>query len=120
MAEDKDINFFDSPEHQRAAERFLEVGPLGLNAQDQQNLGNVPSEEQSKNPDKTLGELMPQEKIGEFVDGMYADFQALSDIQRENPDRGAEVLKQGRLIQATLRYLDQIGKLPEEYRDMLE
>lgn len=98
------------------------MAPLEVTANDIKKAGKEPSElEMIKNPTKTRAELMTD---GEIVEYLRKRAQALKEIFDERLDN-VPALKSVRErdrkgFVLNLRYLKEIGRLPEEFKSFYE
>ncbi len=102
-----------------AQKHWKENGWLGVTAEDHTLKGSTPDDILIKNPGKTLGELMSDEEIHEYI----AEMQKII-IKDENSDIEhirmlAEMQKEN--LDSCIRYLKVIGRLTEDFNpgDML-
>jgi hypothetical protein len=106
--------------YEAASKKRQTLGWLGITAQDHYAFGSSPPFELSQNPGKTLGEILPEDKIIEFLDKLraaYERYHTLAEQYPDNPRNKEEATKQKKEITANIHYLESVGKLPEQYRD---
>lgn len=101
----------NTPDYLNAQKNWKEKGYLGVTAKDHEAIGSTPDDILFQNPDKTLGEMMTDEEIREYITGTQKNIsenEALPHLKRYNDD-----LKQN--LEATVKYLKSIGKLTEDF-----
>ncbi|MDP1846133.1 MAG: hypothetical protein Q8L09_05370 [Candidatus Moranbacteria bacterium] len=99
-----------------AAAKFAEGGALAATFEEHSFFG-TPPDIQRGNPGKTLAELMNDDEI---LDLLRRSAEALAYMKKEAPQRGPQwegVLERGiEQMKRDMRYLDKIGRLPEEFK----
>lgn len=104
-----------SPEFLVAVEKFKAHGPLGVTADDHLTIGSTPPKKLEENPDRTLGELMTEEEIVDWI----------KELEKQIAEFSQEKYKNNSFVKSSLpkliedlnlgkKYLTSIGKLPAE------
>ena len=100
-----------------AAAKFAEGGPLAVTYEEHLFFG-TPPDIQRKNPGKTLAELMSDDEI---LDRLRKYVKAISTLKKEAPKYGPQWVdvcdRQIEKMKIEMRYLEKIGRLPEEFKD---
>ena len=99
-------------EYLKAQKNWKEKGSLGVTAQDHKNIGGTPDDILLENPGKTLGELMTDQEIKDYILATRANILENEKESLKNMKQYTEDLKED--LEATLKYLESIGRLPEE------
>ena len=102
----------NTPEYLNAQKNWKEKGYLGVTSQDHEVIGSTPDEILLQNPGKTLGELMSDEEIREYIVGTRKNISENENGGLAHMKRYNEVLL--RNLDVTIEYLKFIGRLPED------
>ncbi len=105
--------FQNTPEYIEAQKNWKEKGYLGVTAKDHEAIQSTPDEVLLQNPGKTLGEIMNDQEIREYIVGTrknISENKEYSHLKRYNED-----LKQN--LEVTIEYLKSIGRFPEDLFD---
>jgi hypothetical protein len=99
----------------QAANKFNTFGPLGVTAADHLGIGSTPKELLVNNPGKTLGELMTEDEIFQWIKGQQEQIAQYSEDQYKDNSFVKSILpKLIEDLRLSKEYLAGIGKLPSE------
>ena len=122
--DDQDKELTEGLEREKASkQKFKELGHLGVTAQDHWNIGGSPPILLNRNPEKTLGELLSEEELLDWLDKLVEYGERAKQKLTTNPD---DELAQGDLkdfstrFPLAIKYLASIGRLPEKYKNYQE
>lgn len=100
---------------QGAAEKFGEVGPLGVTEEDHRKLGSSPPPELADNPGKTMLDLMSEDELLEWLRTKKA---TLEEYRIKDGDFAQSYyVSLKRNVIATLTFLRKFERLPKEFED---
>lgn len=106
---------FEDPAFTKAANKFKKFGPLGVTAADHLSVGSTPKEKLVNNPDKTLGELMTDDEIFQWIKELQEQIiQYSSDEYKNNSFVKSILPKFIEDLRLSKEYLKGIGRLPSE------
>jgi len=104
-------------------QRFKEFGHLGVTAQDHWNIGGSPPILLNRNPEKTLGELLSDQELLDWLDKLleYGE-RAKEKLEAEPDDESAkgDLEDFNKRFPLAIKYLASIGRLPEKYENYQE
>lgn len=98
------------PEYLEASKNWEEKGYLGVTAEDHEAINSTPDEILLQNPGKTLGELMSDQDIRNYIIGTRKNIienNKLPHLKKYNED-----LQQN--LNLTIEYLESLGRLPKD------
>lgn len=96
---------------EQAVKNWEEKGSLGVTAEDHELIGSTPDEILIQNPGKTLGELMSDDEIQEFIEGTKKNIE--DNKNHPHMDAFNEDLKKNLIT--TIKYLKEINRLPKDF-----
>lgn len=102
-------NYFESEAFIMAKSNWDTKGYLGVTAEDHEGIHSTPDEILNENPGKTLGELMSDQEILEYIEGTKKNIEENEGIEKMK--RFNEDLKDN--LKLTIEYLRSIDRLPE-------
>lgn len=102
-------NFYESNTFKTAQKNWDEKGWLGVTAEDHEGIQSTPDEILIQNPDKTLGELMSDQEILEYIQTTEQNIKSNEGVEKMRELN--EDLKNNLMV--TKNYLHSIGRLPE-------
>lgn len=106
---------FEDPAFTKAAHKFKTFGPLGVTAADHLGIGSTPKERLVNNPDKTLGELMTDDEISQWINELQEQIsQYSSDQYKDNSFVKSILPKLTEDLRLSKEYLKGIGRLLSE------
>lgn len=104
---------FENSIFKEAADKFNTFGPLGVTAADHLGIGSTPKELLVNNPGKTLGELMTDDEISQWIKGLQEQIVQYSSDQYKNNSFVKSILpKLVEDLRLSKKYLDSIGRWP--------
>ncbi|MEI6022600.1 MAG: hypothetical protein WCQ32_02045 [bacterium] len=103
-------SYTPSPEFIRASKNWEEKGFLGVTAQDHEDIQGTPDDILLENPGKTLGELMSDGEIREYI------VETRKNIieNKETPKLEKYNIELQKNLDVTIAYLSSIGRMPED------
>ena len=98
----------ESQRYTEAQKKWDEKGHLGVTAADHEAIHSTPDEILVQNPGKTLGELMSDKEILEYIIGTQENIKSNEEIEKMKSYN--EDLKKN--LEVTTIYLKAIGRFP--------
>ncbi len=99
-----------------AVEKFKAFGPLGVTAADHEAIASTPPDLLKNNPGKTKAELMSEQELADWLDGLQKQRDGFADEKNKNDSFAQSILpKLNNDLKASLEYLRSINKLPEGF-----
>jgi hypothetical protein len=106
---------FEGQTFKQAADKFNTLGPLGVTAADHLGIGSTPKELLINNPGKTLGELMTDDEISQWINGQQEQIAQYSlDQYKDNSFVKSILPKLIEDLRLSKEYLKSIDRLPSE------
>ena len=103
-------SYTPSPEFIQASKNWEEKGFLGVTEQDYEAIQGTPEDILLENPGKTLGELMSDEEVREYIietRNNIIENKEIPKMQELNKDLQKN-------LDVTIVYLSSIGRMPED------
>ena len=103
-------SYTPSPEFIQASKNWEEKGFLGVTAQDYEAIQGTPEDILLENPGKTLGELMSDEEVREYIietRNNIIENKEIPKMQELNKDLQKN-------LDVTIAYLSSIGRMPKD------
>lgn len=94
-----------------ASAKFQELGSLAVTAQDHKDIGSTPPQRLRENPDKTLGELMSEQEIAEWVKENEEAIAKFSQMNSGDPFLRSALPVLKTELELGQKYLKSIGRL---------
>lgn len=95
----------------KAAEKFKALGSLGVTAQDHKGIGSTPPKKLLENPGKTLGELMTDEEVIEWIKGNKEAIAQFSEADQNNSFVKSALPMLKEEVRFGTKYLKSLGRL---------
>lgn len=105
------LEFSKKSNKEQALKNWEEKGSLGVTAEDYELIGGTPDDILIQNPGKTLGELMADSEIQEFIEETQKNIEGNKNHPHMN--KFNEELKKNLIT--TVKYLKGINRLPEDF-----
>ena len=114
----------ESEAYQKVLEKDQKWSKLSFTAEDHRIIGSTiidtPLEILTKHPDKTWAELMSDQEIIDYLRSLATAKDQLQGLKTGNSKRNREIERNinqvGQDLQKAIRYLENIGRLPEEFQ----
>lgn len=102
---------FNTKPFKLAAKKFKTLGQLAVLASDHKAIGSTPPKELLKNPKKTLGQLMTDEQIAEWIKRNEETIVQLSEADQNSSFIKSVLPALKKELELGKKYLESIGKL---------
>lgn len=107
-----------------ARKKWDENGYLGVTAIDHELIGSTPDELLLNNKGKTLGELMSEDEIVEYISGTLSNIDENEKYILTNPSNKDSIIRYNEDLKNNLdlsiNYLKKIGKIDEKFSSYLQ
>lgn len=113
-------NPMEEESYKIAQENWNTNGSLGVTAEDHIAIGSTPDNILIENEGKTLGELMSDSEIQDFINGTKENIKENEDYIKTGPHNANSIINFNKDIKdnldKTLVYLKKIGRLPVDFK----